>query len=106
MTLKDDLTEIVAPWRNQPKRHVKNHAWACKRVFIPYPSNNNLRKYMAGGLFTIWGVLTLGTFFGYGSIGTISYGLITATVFSIIGIQWGFEFDNLPITYDNSDDSE
>jgi len=58
---------------------------------------------MAGGLFTVCAILTLGTFFNVGSLGTISYGLITAVVFAIIGIQWGFEFDNLPVTYTNNE---
>jgi hypothetical protein len=106
MTLHDDFTEIVAPWRNQPLTHIKNHAIACKRVFIPYPSNNNLRKYMAAGLFFLWSVITLGEAFGVTELDTISYGVMSAAVYAIIGIQWGFEFDNLPITYTNDDDDD
>jgi len=60
---------------------------------------------MAAGLFLVWSVITLGEAFGYTQLDTISYGIMSAAVYTIIGIQWGFEFDNLPITV-NQDDNE
>lgn len=104
MPLKEDYDEIVAPWKTNPRQHIHRHAVACKRVFIPYATNNDLRKYMASGLFLIWGVITLGESFGYTELDTISYGVMSAAVYAIIGIQWGFEFDNLPITYTDEEE--
>lgn len=108
MTLRRDLAHAVYPWVERPREQVLRHALAAKRSVTPVDGNNDFRKVLAAGLFMIWGVLTLAQGFGFGSISSVWYGVMTAVIYTIIGIQWGFELQNMPIVVDVSrtDDDE
>lgn len=73
---------------------------ACGRSFVPVEGNNDFRKVLGTGLFVVWSTITLAQVFDYGSLEPVWYGLMTAIIYTIIGIQWGFELDNLPIATD------
>ena len=100
MDLRDDFYRAVDPWLERPRQQLRRHVRACGRSFVPVEGNNDFRKLLGLGLFLLWATLTLAQAFGYGSISTTWYGLMTAIVYTIIGIQWGFELNNLPITMD------
>jgi len=100
MSLRDDAGQLLAPWRYRPRLMVVLHATACYRVFIPVPGNNDLRKRLASLLMLTWTVVTLGIAFNVASLGIIQYGAMTAVIYTIIGIQWGFELNNMPIAVD------
>jgi len=83
------------------------HATACYRVFVPVSGNNDLRKRLASLLMLTWTVVTLGIAFNVASLGIIQYGAMTAVIYTIIGIQWGFEVDGLaPISIEVHNDDE
>lgn len=100
MDLRRDAHRLVAPWRNQPCRQARKHLRACGRSLVPTQQNNDFRKLLGTGLFAVWCIVTLTRLYGYGGIGEAWYALMTAIVYTIIGIQWGFELDNLPIEAD------
>lgn len=100
MDLRRDARRLAAPWRDHPYRQAKKHLRACGRSLVPTQENNDFRKVLGTGLFGVWVVVTLTRLYGYGGIGEMWYALMTAIVYTIIGIQWGFELDNLPIEAD------
>jgi len=102
MTLRDDLCRAIYPWVERPKEQSLRHLLAAKRSVTPVEGNNDFRKILAAGLFTIWAVLTLAQGFGLGSISPVWYGVMTAVIYTIIGIQWGFELENMPLAVDVS----
>lgn len=106
MSYRTDLDDLVAPWRDHPRAQLRRHGRACYRTFRPVDGNNDLRKWMALGLFLVWATITLGEAFEVTTLGTIPYGTMSAVVYSIIGVQWGFELDQLPVSIDNSSDNE
>jgi hypothetical protein len=97
MDLRTDARRLAAPWRDHPRRQAHRHARACIRALVPTDENNDFRKLLGLGLFLLWCIVTLVRLTGNGGIGEAWYALMTAVVYTIIGIQWGFELDNLPI---------
>ena len=91
MTMRDDAADLSLPWRQHPRAMCRLYTVALTRVFRPLPDNNNVRKYMATGLFTVWAAITLGIAYGSANLGPIQYGAMTAVVYTILGVQWGFE---------------
>jgi len=97
MQLREDTRRAVVPWVHDPVHQLKRHAVACGRSFVPRSGNNDFRKLLGLGLFLVWATITLAQAFDYGEINTVWYGVMSAVIYTIIGIQWGFELENLPI---------
>jgi hypothetical protein len=89
--LREDAKVLLVPWLSHPRAMCYLHAVALKRTFVPYDGNNNFRKVTASVLVFVWGTITLGIAFGVAQLGVIMYGAMTAVVYTIIGVQWGFE---------------
>ena len=107
MTLLDDARSVFRPWKHAPKLMIALYTAAAYRVFVPHPGNNDFRKITASGLMGTWIIITLGIAFNAATLGTIQYGALTAIVYTIIGIQWGFEIDSLsPIEISVTDHSQ
>lgn len=107
MTLLDDARSVFRPWKYAPKLMLALYTTAGYRVFVPHPGNNDFRKLTASGLMATWMTITLGIAFNMATLGTIQYGALTAVVYTIIGIQWGFEIDSLsPIEISVTDHSQ
>lgn len=107
MTLLDDARAVFRPWTHAPKLMLALYTAACYRVFVPHPGNNDFRKLTASGLMVTWMVITLGIAYDAATLGAIQYGALTAIVYTIIGIQWGFEIDSLsPIEISVTDHSQ
>jgi len=100
MDLPRDARRLVAPWRDHPCRQARRHLRACGLALVPTQENNDFRKLLGTGLFLVWCIVTLSRLYSVGNIGETWYALMTAIVYTIIGIQWGFELDNLPIQTD------
>jgi len=64
-------------------------------VFVPHKNNNNVKKVLTVGFFTVWAALTVGEAAGVFELQTLSYGLMSALVFSIIAKQHDIELDRL-----------
>jgi len=106
MTLRDEMHEAVVPWVAEPRAQCERHVTAAIRSITPVEGNNDFRKVLAAGLFAVWSVVTLAQAFGVGSVSGVWYGIMTAVIYTIIGIQWGFELNNMPIAVDVTRDED
>jgi len=73
----------------------KRQCLAGVLVFVPHSDNNNVKKILTVGLFTVWSVLTIGEAAAYLTLQPLPYGMVSALVFSIIAKQHDIELDRI-----------
>lgn len=109
MTLKQDTRDALLPWVNHPVAMARLHWVALQRCFIRVDGNNDFRKLTTSTLMVTWVIVTLGQAFGFSDLSSIVFGVMSAVVFSILGIQWGFEIRRLgpvEISHTHQDDEQ
>lgn len=88
-----DIHKMASTATNLDWWQIQCHAGAL--VFIPHEKNNNVKKVLTVGFFSVWATLTVGEAAGVFELQTLSYGVISALVFSIIAKQHDIELDRL-----------
>lgn len=90
-SLRDDAVAMLSPWVSDPRMMCWLHLVALGRTFVPRDGNNDFRKLTASVLMLVWSTISIGIAFDYATLGIIQYGAMTAVVYTIIGVQWGFQ---------------
>lgn len=107
MTLKQDTRDALSPWVNHPVAMTRLHWVTLKRCFIRVDGNNDFRKLTTSTLMLVWVIVTLGQAFGFSNLSSVVFGVMSAVVFAILGIQWGFEIQRFgPVEINHSQDDE